>query len=113
MNKEFLPKCLTGNETFAITNRNCLVPCCYVDDKTASQTKVMKDLVAVSNLDDYDSIADILSQDEWKDFYKVLKRAHRRQKTMNIPSICSKICYVEKGKLDNVRQENWLTQEDK
>ena len=76
----------------AITNQGVLLPCCYCDDPHTTTDREFKKLMAVSKLDDYDSIEQILATKQWKRFYKNLTR--------NVgPPACMTVCSVkEKGK---------------
>ena len=72
---ELDPKCITGvQEAFAITNRGEVIPCCWLD--TSAQKKELEYgmLTLASNLDDYDSIEEILLQDEWVEFRNNLRK---------------------------------------
>lgn len=75
--KKLNPKCikkrnLTANDyaagyhlhpqttLMAITNEGCLIPCCYLDTITSKKEKRLKELLKVSNIDDYDDLNDII-----------------------------------------------------
>lgn len=59
---------------WAITNEDVLLPCCYMDTPENLRHPTMQRLMAVSNLNDHESIEEILLQKEWVEFYKDLKR---------------------------------------
>ena len=67
--EELDPKCINGDqEAFAITNRGELIPCCWLDTYVQKMEHDYGMLTLASNLNDYDSIEEILLQDEWVDF---------------------------------------------
>jgi len=99
--KRFNPKCLTGEEDFAVNNRNQLMPCCLVDNKLL-ETQELRDLFEVSNIEEHDSIEDILKKKEWTDFFNMLVEAERTQRPP-IPRACRASCY----KMDVIRKQNW------
>ena len=72
---ELDPKCITGaQEAFAITNRGEVIPCCWLDT-SAQKTEIDYGMLTLaSNLDDYDSIEEILLQDEWVEFRNNLRK---------------------------------------
>ena len=67
------PKCFKDMR-LAITNYGCLIPCCYCDEPVTMNDPTFKKLLAVSNINDYENIEDILKTKQWKTFYKNLKR---------------------------------------
>ena len=72
---ELDPKCLNGKQSsFAITNRNELIPCCWLDTQVNRKDEDYMTLVLASNLNDYDSIEEILLQPEWIEFRENLKQ---------------------------------------
>ena len=83
---EIDPKCLNGQqEAFAITNRGELIPCCWLDTGHQRKQEAYMKLVWASNIADYDSIEEILLQDEWIEFYENLKKGRGF-------SICHLVC---------------------
>ena len=108
MKKIFNPQCINGEETYAVSNRNILLPCCYVDNKKLLPHKAINDIIEVSNIDDHDSIDDIVKQKEWKDFYELLVKAQAITKPISklylmLPEACTKCCM---GNEESVRVEN-------
>ena len=80
MKKHFKPKCLTSETQLAVNNRNQLLPCCYWD---TTPFNFNKDLTALrlmnkSNIDNFNSIADILQQKEWINRYIRYLEVERR-----------------------------------
>jgi len=72
---ELDPKCLNGGqEAFAITNRGEVIPCCWLDTSVQKKEVDYGMLALASNLDDYDSIEEILLQDEWVEFRNNLRQ---------------------------------------
>tara|TARA_Y100000589_G_C27099211_1_gene607306 strand:+ start:753 stop:1094 length:342 start_codon:yes stop_codon:yes gene_type:complete len=107
MKNFFNPQCITGEESYAVSNRNILLPCCYVDNKNLVPHKAINDIIEVSNIDDHDSIDDIVNQKEWKYFYKLLVKAQEVTKPISrlylmLPEACTKCCM---GNKETVRVE--------
>lgn len=102
MNK-FTPQCLSNNESYAIDNRNTLLPCCYVDNFGHPKNKLLENLIKVSNIDDHDSIEDIIKQKEWQDFYRILVEAKKTNNLKKLPEACKVSCVNDR----NVRVEKW------
>jgi len=72
---ELDPKCISGSqEAFAITNRGEVIPCCWLDTSIQRKDMDYGMLTLASNLDDYDSIDEILLQDEWVEFRNNLRK---------------------------------------
>lgn len=68
------PKCVSGNqEAFGLTNRGEVIPCCWCDTDEVRADPDYQKLLAVSNLNDYDSVDEIFLQDEWIEFIENLK----------------------------------------
>ena len=99
--QRFEPMCLSGEETFAVNNRNQLMPCCYVDHVGLMDDKIQK-LLDVSNINDYTSIKEIIKTHEWIDFFKMLTKAKRKQRLNTIPRACKESCTRR-----SIRLENW------
>ena len=72
MTKELDPMCFKGFP-MAITKDGCLIPCCYCDVPETMNDPDFKKLLAVSKIDNYDSIQEILENEEWKEFEENLK----------------------------------------
>ena len=69
--QELDPKCLDNRqENFGLTNRGELIPCCWLDTPLNRHDKDYQKLLAVSKIEDYDSIHEILLTDEWVEFSK-------------------------------------------
>lgn len=70
---ELNPKCLTEKQdSFGLTNRGELIPCCWTDTQINNNYEPFWQLTQVSKIEDFNSIEEILDQDEWKNFYKDL-----------------------------------------
>lgn len=101
MKKFFNPQCITGEESYAVSNRNILLPCCYVDNIGLRPHKAINDIIEVSSIDDHDSIDDIVNQKEWKDFYDLLVKAQGVTKPISklylmLPDACTNCCMGNK-----------------
>jgi len=91
MTVKLKPACFEGFP-LAVTNQGYLLPCCYCDDPPTLRDPEFQKLMAVSKLDDNESIEKILAKKQWKRFYKNLTR-HKG------PNACMTTCSVkEKGK---------------
>lgn len=104
-NKELDPKCINGDqEAFAITNRGELIPCCWLDTYVQKMEHNYGMLTLASNLNDYDSIEEILLQDEWVDFRTNLRNGkgfdmcHLMCKKREIPQHKKMTVYGKDGK---------------
>ena len=102
MKRKFKPLCITGDIELAITNRNQLLPCCYVDNPEYLQNPTLKKLVESSEISKHNSLADITNNKHWVDLYNKLKEASESQDTKNIPEPCAFSCSREQ------RKEEWL-----
>ena len=94
MKKNFRPKCLTSKTQIAINNRNELLPCCFWDVTPFNKDTdpVASKLTSISNIDKFDSIADILQQKEWVDFYERIVEAEKTQNYRSVNRLCKKQC---------------------
>jgi hypothetical protein len=72
--KKIDPKCLDKRQQmFGFTNQGQLIPCCWLDTKDTRKDPKYQKLLEVSKLDDYDSIEEILLNNEWIEFINDLK----------------------------------------
>lgn len=102
-NSELDPKCLNGKQnSFAITNRGELIPCCWLDTTYNRTDHDYMALVLASNINDYDSIDEILLQPEWIEFKENLKR----NKGFNI---CHLVC--KKRDTPQHKREMWIDED--
>ena len=92
MKKNFRPKCLTSKTQIAINNRNELLPCCFWDERSFKKDPIASKIISVSNIDKFDSIADILQQKEWVDFYESIVEAEKTQNYDSVNRLCKKQC---------------------
>lgn len=98
----FNPECL-NKESYAVNNRNILLPCCYVDNAGLEDKKLLEDLIKVSDIDDHDSIDDIVNQKEWKLFFQAVLDAKKTNNLRDLPHACFKSCMRN----EPIRKENW------
>lgn len=87
--KTLNPKCINNDIALAITNRGDVIPCCRCDDPLTMSDPEFQKLVKASNLDDHDSIDDIVNSEPWEEFYFNLKNNRG-------PKACWGMCVVEK-----------------
>ena len=72
------PRCMPAKGSIekrmqaAMTNRGELIPCCWMDQSSALEHPVMKQMLKVSKISDHNSIEDILTTKEWQEFAKNL-----------------------------------------
>jgi len=72
---ELDPKCFdTRQQAYGFTNRGELIPCCWCDTQYNRRDKDYQKLLMVSKLEDHDSIEEIVTQEEWVEFYENLKQ---------------------------------------
>lgn len=89
-NIELRPLCFEGTIAFAVTNRGHLIPCCRCDDPETMNDPEFQKLLAVSKIQDYESIDNILIKPEWIEFVKNLQQ-HRG------PAACINTCRKDKS----------------
>ena len=75
--KELDPKCCDGPviqniKQLAINNRGELMPCCWFDTTKGRKDPIYKKLIAVSKINDHNSIEDILYSEVWQEFFEGL-----------------------------------------
>ena len=99
---KFRPKCLSGKTQMAVDNRGRLLPCCYIDTPKWIQYPEIKKLLSVSVIDKNRGLEDILTSDEWRSFYEVLKQRDIKK----IPDGCKHHC-LDDGK-DRLKVEDWF-----
>lgn len=73
-NYELDPHCFKDKVSFAVTNRGHLIPCCMCDDPKTMADPEFQKLLAVLKINEFESIIDILKQEEWLQFFKNLKK---------------------------------------
>lgn len=98
MTKNFKPACILNNKAVALTNKGELIPCCHLDTPKARMDPGIKPLYKVNKIDDYDSIEEILCQQEWIDFYNNLINGTPCE-------TCLKVCNISDGQKTNTRLE--------
>lgn len=101
----FEPKCMSSNTQFAVTNKNQLIPCCYVDHPTWINTPDIKKLADVSDITKHKNIESIVIQNEWTDFYRTLKQGTLGHLDA-IPEVCLKHCNKISGQ-STLMKQNW------
>jgi len=99
MEIELDPGCFDQRQpSYAMTNRGELIPCCWLDTSYNRADPDYQELLLASNIDDYDTIEEILLTDEWIKFYKNLKN------NKGFPS-----CHVHCRKRENPAHKREIT----
>jgi len=112
MTHKFRPKCLTSTTSFAVNNRNELLPCCYWDTSPHKKPDQQEqNLISASKIDKFDSIADILKQMVWVVFYNKLNNAEKTQDVTNVTQMCKRMC-LDMGKTQ-FKKEEWFDKSGK
>ena len=77
------PRCmLQGNERrqqAAVTNRGHLIPCCWIDQTYELKHPTMQKILAVSKIDEVESIDEILLSEPWQKFAKDLAERNYKE----------------------------------
>ena len=94
--------CMEGNPLteMAVTNRNQLLPCCYIDSPIHLEEFTLKKLAQASDLSK-NSIDEILQSKEWVGLNRTLQEAIESGDTSKVPNSCVNICSIEQ------RREEW------
>jgi|TARA_B100001093_G_scaffold5206_1_gene5299 hypothetical protein len=100
--KKFKSMCIAGNPLteMAVTNRNQLLPCCYIDSPIHLQDPTLKKLAEAGDLSKH-SIDDIIQSKEWVELGRKLQEAIESGDTSKLPKPCVMICSKEQ------RREEW------
>ena len=97
---KFRPKCISGKTQMAVDNRGRLLPCCYIDTPKWIEYEEIKKLLSVSTIKNNKSLKDIITSNEWKEFYNTLKKGDE------IPAVCKHHC-LDDGE-DKLKVEEWF-----
>ena len=92
--------CMEHKTEMAVTNRNQLLPCCYIDSPIHLQDSTLKKLAQASYLSK-NSIDEILQSKEWVGLNRTLQEAIESGDTSKVPNSCVNICSIEQ------RREEW------
>ena len=99
---KFRPKCISGKTQMAVDNRGRLLPCCYIDTPKWVEYEEIKKLLKVSNIKRSKSLKQIITSDEWKEFYNTLKEGDVNK----LPAVCKHHC-LDDGE-DKLKVEEWF-----
>ena len=83
-----------------VTNRNQLLPCCYIDSPIQLEEFTLKKLAQASDLSKH-SIDEILKSKEWVALNRSLQEAIESGDTSKVNNSCVNICSMEQ------RREEW------
>ena len=107
MPSDFEPKCmLQGNDRrqqAAVTNRGHLIPCCWIDQTEELKHPTMQKMLAVSKIDEVESIDEILLSEPWQKFAKDLAERNMKE----IMPVCIKHCKKWSGGKDPKKIEEY------
>ena len=107
MPSDFEPKCmLQGNDRrqqAAVTNRGHLIPCCWRDQTEELKHPTMQKMLAVSKIDEVESIDEILLSEPWQKFAKDLAERNMKE----IMPVCIKHCKKWSGGKDQQKIEEY------
>ena len=92
--------CMEHKTEMAVTNRNQLLPCCYIDSPIHLQDSTLKKLAQASDLSKH-SIDEILKSKEWVALNRSLQEAIESGDTSKVNNSCVNICSMEQ------RREEW------
>jgi hypothetical protein len=88
----FKPKCVEG-KSFALNSQGYLLPCCWTDPLRKLKSNYDGNLDGMDslfkeelNIENVDTISDIILSDEWIDFFNKLINE------TSVPKICTKYC---------------------
>ena len=99
------PKCmLQGKERrqqVAVTNRGHLIPCSWIDQTEELKHPTMQKMLAVSKIDEVESIDEILSSEPWQKFARDLAERNMKE----IMPVCIKHCKKWSGGKDQQKVE--------
>lgn len=93
--------CIEHKTEMAVTNRNQLLPCCYIDSPIHLQDSTLKKLAESSDISKHNSLEDIINGHQWRRLYNKLKEAIESGDTSKVPNSCVNICSIEQ------RREEW------
>ena len=100
------PKCVLTKKSLALSNEGIVLPCCECDTKLQWEkytTKLFIKLTELSNIEDFDSIEEVISQPVWKEFQDELLEDRG-------PEWCYQVCGVNEN---DKREHLYSTYEDK
>jgi len=104
---ELEPRCmLQGNERrqqAAVTNRGHLIPCCWIDQTDELKHPTMQKMLAVSKIDEVESIDEILLSEPWQKFAKDLAERNYKE----IMPVCVTHCRKWSGGKDKQKVEEY------
>ena len=63
--KRFKPVCIEKKIDMAVTNRNQLLPCCYIDNPHFLEDSTINQLAKSSDISKHNSLEDITNNKEW------------------------------------------------
>lgn len=102
---ELEPRCMIeGNERkqqAAVTNRGHLIPCCWCDQTDELEHPTMKKMLAVSKINEVESIDQILLSEPWQKFAKDLAERNYKE----IMPVCVTHCLKRTGGKDKLKDE--------
>lgn len=102
------PKCILAKKSLAINNEGIVLPCCECDSKQQwenKSTSLFMKLTELSNIKDFDTIEDVITQPVWKEFQDELLEDRG-------PEWCYFVCgYTEEDRREH--EYHWYTDDGK
>ena len=102
------PRCMPAHGSIekrmqaAITNRGELIPCCWMDQSSALEHPVMKEMLKVSKISDHNSIEDILLTKEWQEFARNLAEKNLDKVVPTCITHCKKRTGRDRQKIEEI-----------
>lgn len=105
------PRCMPAKGSIekrmqaAMTNRGELIPCCWMDQASALEHPVMKQMLKVSKISEHNSIEDILLTKEWQEFARNLAEKNLDKVLPVCITHCKKRTGRDRQKVEEIEDE--------
>ena len=102
------PRCMPAKGSIekrmqaAMTNRGELIPCCWMDQASALEHPVMKQMLKVSKISEHNSIEDILLTKEWQEFARNLAEKNLKKVIPTCITHCKKRTGRDRQKIEDL-----------
>lgn len=98
--KRFKPVCIEKKIDMAVTNRNQLLPCCYIDNPHFLEDSTINQLAKSSDISKHNSLEDITNNKEWVELKRKIQEASESQDVKNVPWPCVHSCSHEQRRAE-------------